>query len=234
LALQHGSWDEKKLSADDVIPTKGYFEFLNKSDTFCGLKVLYNSADNQDLNVLWEVCRPPYLSLPPQEAVNGSLPEHVSELVLFLLHSNSHSAEGVHVSFEEANPYPNPTLAAPQTDLVEEVAKEEEGRVVMRRPKCCQQSEFAHFTVFRLVDVRNCNVLLKYKGGGGSLCDLEPRQGPVAQKVGGFAKLVKSAMGSSSNASSPREIASHEALFTLFGSNIPSSCIEYLQSSIRY
>eukprot|EP00597_Dinobryon_sp_UTEXLB2267_P005984 CAMPEP_0170079278 /NCGR_PEP_ID=MMETSP0019_2-20121128/15701_1 /TAXON_ID=98059 /ORGANISM="Dinobryon sp., Strain UTEXLB2267" /LENGTH=179 /DNA_ID=CAMNT_0010292659 /DNA_START=556 /DNA_END=1096 /DNA_ORIENTATION=- len=126
-------------------------------------------------SVLWEVCRPLYVSLPPQAAVHGYLSEGVDDLVVLLLHVNTNPVEK-NITFEQANT-PVPTESPSTSSTV---------------PKGCQVGEFRHYTAFQVRHVAGHNVLLKFKGGGGAACEVEPRMGSSVKRVGVFAKLLSS------------------------------------------
>lgn len=203
-------------------PRSGFFEFINKSDSFCCIKVLHRyinpnitnekkSANGETVgfSVLWEVCRPLYVSLPPQAAVHGYLSEGVDDLVVLLLHVNTHLAEKG-ITFEQAN-NPVPTEPPMSSSSV---------------PKCCLIGEFRHYTAFQIRHVAGHNVLLKFKGGGGTACEVEPRMGSSVKRVGVFAKLLSS---------SSKKGEKEEDSSTLdFSTNISAGDIQYLHSSFRY
>jgi len=160
-------------------------------------------------SVLWEVCRPLYLSLPPQAAVHGYLSEGVDDLVILLLHVNTNIAEK-NISFEQANkPVPNETYLSSSPTV----------------PKCCLVGEFRHYTAFQIRNVAGHNVLLKFKGGGGMACELEPRMGSSVKRVGVFAKLLSS---------SSKKEKEEESSTLDFSTNISVGDIQYLHSSFRY
>lgn len=98
------------------------------------------------------------------------------------------------------------------------------------------------------------NVLLKFKGVAGKICDIEPRVGSSMQRVGVFTKMMKTAFGSSSSSSSSSKSSSNSSggegggaggggegnggargggSSLDFSTNISAAAIEFLHSSIR-
>eukprot|EP01036_Dinobryon_divergens_P025627 gene25627-34196_t len=227
MPLLEGSPFDKKLLGKQkdntpIAPSKGFFELVNKSDAVIGIKVLFvPAASAAASSVLWEVCRPVYVSLPPQESTHGFFPEDVVDLTLVLLHSNPHPLVP-DISFQQANP--TATITTPESGLP---------------PKCCQIGEFVDYTAFAVRGVGQHNVLLKFKGGAGRYCDIEPRVGNSIQRVGVFTKLVKSTFGGSSKAdpsspASPSDSTESGSTTLDFSTNINAKALEFLHSSIRY
>ena len=166
MPLLAGSPFDKKLIGKQqdntpIAPSRGFFELVNKSDAAIGIKVLFVPAATAPASsVLWEVCRPVYISLPPQESVHGFFPEDVVDLTLVFLHSNPNPLVP-NISFQQANPVVTSEAVLP--------------------PKCYQIGEFADYTAFTVKEVGQRNVLLKFKGGAGRYCDIEPRVGTSIQ-----------------------------------------------------
>ena len=153
----------KQQENTPVAPLRGFFELVNKSEAVIGIKVLLVPAATAAVSsVLWEVCRPVYVSLPPHESVHGFFPDDMVDLTLVLLHSNPHPLVA-DITFAQANP---PFSAASESGLP---------------PKCCQIGEFVDYTAFAVRGVGQHNVLLKFKGGAGRYCDIEPRVGNSIQ-----------------------------------------------------
>lgn len=61
--------DDKRQSTSKSLPSSGYFELMNKSDTFCGIKVLKKGNSNK-----FEIPRPSYFA-GKIEASKEVLPE---------------------------------------------------------------------------------------------------------------------------------------------------------------
>jgi hypothetical protein len=81
---RYGENGSTRPSDSTSFPLSGYFEFANKSDEFCAVKLLYPGHDT-----LFECPRPSYLTVPPGGAVHFLFdPTLCEELDLFLLFEN--------------------------------------------------------------------------------------------------------------------------------------------------
>lgn len=69
-------------------PLSGYFEFANKSDEFCAVKLLFPGHDT-----LFECPRPCYLTVPPTGAVHFLFDPSIEELDLLLLYENMYPVD---------------------------------------------------------------------------------------------------------------------------------------------
>lgn len=120
-------------------PSRGYFEFVNKSSSFCAVKVMVNGRE-VDYDTVWEIPRASYLPVPPLEIASGEFGD-VETLELFVLFGNP-------------NPIPEDTrLVNYQTGSMRRVSP------------CAAVENFGNAAVYR-VTCSGCNVLLKFKGDG--------------------------------------------------------------------
>lgn len=149
------SLSEKSCDA----PPCGYFEFVNKTGAFVALKLLVGLT-NDDVESLWEIPRPRYLSVPPGEIVNAIFDPELPVLEVFIL--SGHPI-----------PIPDDSIVVPDA----------RGRAKVS--PCASVQLYRQVSTFR-IQSRRRNVLLKYKLGG----VLEPRLGTSVARVGVFGKLM--------------------------------------------
>jgi len=77
--LQLGSKYDQS-SANLPAPSSGYFEFFNKSDSPCALKVLISGCDS-----IWEVPRPSYILIGPNMTAYGEFGPAISLIDIIVL-----------------------------------------------------------------------------------------------------------------------------------------------------
>jgi hypothetical protein len=150
-----------KSSSGPEAPTSGYFEFYNKLNLFCCIKVV-SGLDGTEVATLWEVARPSYTAVPPNSLVCGRFDPTLPNLELMVLMGNpvmSETGAGGEAVYD--------TVQSP-------------GKI----SKCAQVGNFRRYIVFR-IECTDRNVMLKFKGD----VALEPRQGNSIARVGIFGKL---------------------------------------------
>lgn len=120
-------------------PTSGYFEILNKTSSFCGLKVMVG-GQRMDYDTMWEIPRASYTALPPLEILSGDFGD-AEYLEVFVIYGNP-------------NPVPEDTRGLNfQTGSMKKVAP------------CAAIENFAVAAVYR-IECAGHNVFLKFKGDG--------------------------------------------------------------------
>lgn len=163
-----------------VAPTAGYFEIINKTSGFVGIKLLYKkyspesttppvsptgSGNPSDLNSLWEVARPSYISVPPNMIVKANFSCILGEdahLELYILYGNPNIVSG------------DPLIMNYNT---RDTSRESDSKFAA----CASISNFWQCAVFK-IKVDNNNVLLKVKGD----LALETRLGGSIERNGLF------------------------------------------------
>ena len=142
------------------------FEFCNKSEDYCCLKVVTRpnpiptDMSESQFSIYWEVPRPDYVVLPPNSKVHGYFPDSVGRIELIILEENllSKTNRAKSVSVEAAN--------------------DPERVRLKRKPLCAYVSSFTQFSVFQISRFAQRVVYLKYKGRGENMKSiLEPRLG---------------------------------------------------------
>ena len=183
LNLEYGSPYEPGSAGTPVTgaaPKNGYFEFINKSGSFCAIKLLSGGSGNE-FDTVWEIARPSYRSVPPNELVNVQFSTDGSESVcleLFVLYGNSNVIPG--------------DISSVKYDT----------RSSSDISPCAAVENFWQFAVFR-IDASSKNVLLKFKGDG----VVEIRLGSSLERNGFFSKLT----GSSGKETSTLDFSSNIA-----------------------
>lgn len=120
-------------------PSRGYFEFVNKTSSFCAVKVMIGGQES-DFDTTWEIPRASYVPVPPLEIVSGDFGD-ADTMELFILFAN-------------LNPIPEDTrLVSYQTGSMRKVSP------------CAAVENFHNAAVYRIT-CSGCNVLLKFKGDG--------------------------------------------------------------------
>lgn len=174
LQLEYGSPFEPGSSAskaDAIPPKEGYFELINKSSTFCAVKLMKGGTKNE-FESSWEIARPSYTALPPNELLQvrfASESNDTQPLELFVLYANSNIIPGdvSSVTFDTKN----------NSDI----------------SPCASIENFWQYVVYR-IDAASKNVLLKFKGEG----VVEIRLGSSIERNGIFGKLTGSSTKDSS------------------------------------
>eukprot|EP01038_Epipyxis_sp_PR26KG_P005082 gene5082-7089_t len=127
----------KGSSGTSESPACGYFEFTNKTSTFCCIKLMIRTKQG---NTLWEIPRPSYTAIPPGEVVSATFDPTIDELELVLLGNNPFPlAEGDSISYNTKGP-----IKVSESAVIE---------------------NFRDFVSFRIA-TKHRNLLLKYKGDG--------------------------------------------------------------------
>lgn len=142
--LEYGStFEPNSLSKPNKpAPTKGYFEFINKATSFCCVKVLVQeSLSLCEYDTWWEVPRPSYISVPPNELIHVLLPPGTPCIELYILHGNPNviPGDGTGIHYDTRKPIkPSP---------------------------CATVTNFWEISVYSIKCLEK-NILLKYKGEG--------------------------------------------------------------------
>ena len=148
-------------------PTSGYFELINKSTAFCGIKVLVHATDSVPsvTRVLYEIARPSYTSLPPNELLHCDISRAMETtqgvIDLFIL-------------------YHNPNLVPADVNSVHYDTKKP-----LKISACASIENFLKVAVYR-ISCKGKNVLLKFKGEN----QLEPRVGSSIDRKGGLLSAI--------------------------------------------
>jgi hypothetical protein len=169
LKLSYGSLYEPQPTEKTptaAAPQSGYFEFINKSPSFCAVKLMVNGK-RDDFDSLWEVARPFYISVPPNQLVHADF-GNSTELELFLL-------------------YDNPNIMGDVTTIN---YRTDDGMHNDVAP-CALIENFWHFSICR-IDCAGKNVLIKCKGDG----LVEVRKGSSIERNGFFGKMTGSSKSS--------------------------------------
>jgi hypothetical protein len=147
-------------------PPSGYFEIINKSNYFIGVKVLAHptSVVPSVTQILYDIARPNYLSVPPNELVHADI-------------SSAMSGEGVVDVFIL---YHNPNLMPGDINSVRY-----DTRKPLKISPCASIENFMEVSVWR-IRCKSKNVLLKYKGEN----VLEPRIGNSVDRKGGLLNMI--------------------------------------------
>ena len=157
-----------QTSSPIVAPQSGYFEFINKSSTFCAVKLMINGKCDE-FDSLWEVCRPSYTAVPPSEIVHGHFGNGV-EIELFVLYDNPNMiGDLTHTNYRTDHGFHNDIAA------------------------CAAVENFWQYSVYR-IKCSDKNVLLKFKGDGVVEC----RKGSSIERNGIFGKVTGSSKSSPS------------------------------------
>lgn len=165
--LNYGSPFEPGSSSNsssvDSAPKEGYFEMINKSPSFCAVKLMVG-GNKVDFDTWWEIPRPAYISVPPNELINvqfTTTPSDSQPLELFVLYANPNIIPG---------------------DLSGVVYDTKSG---VELSPCASIENFWQFAVYR-IEATGKNVLLKFKGDGA----IETRLGNSIERNGFFGKLT--------------------------------------------
>ena len=148
-------------------PAEGYFEIINKSNYFSGIKVLVHPTDATPsvTEILYEIPRPNYTSLPPNELVHCDISQATvtSEAVIdvFILYHNPNLIPG--------------DISTVQYDT----------RKPLKISPCACIENFLKVSVYR-IRCKGHNVLLKFKGEN----QLEPRIGNSIDRKGGLLNMI--------------------------------------------
>ncbi len=152
-------------------PASGYFELINKSSSFCAIKVLVHPTDLTPsvTQILYEISRPSYISVPPGELVNCDVSPAMD------------TAQGV---VDLLILYHNPNLIPADINSINYNTKKP-----LKISPCASIENFLKVAVFRIC-CKGKNILLKFKGEN----QLEPRVGNSIDRKGG---LLNALTGSS-------------------------------------
>ena len=118
-------------------PASGYFEFANKLNLFCCIKVLMGT-DGSDIATLWEVPRPSYTAVPPNGLVCGRFDASLPHIEVIVLMGNPTTSDMGEVVYDSA---------------------QSPGKV----SKAAAVGNFRRYMAFR-VESNGKNVMLKFKG----------------------------------------------------------------------
>lgn len=148
-------------------PASGYFEIINKSNYFCGIKVLVHPTDvvPSVTQMLYEIPRPNFISLPPNELVHGDIsaamqtPNAVIDLMILYHNPNLIPGDITSVHYDTKKPF--------------------------KISPCASIENFLKVAVYRIF-CKDKNVLLKYKGEN----QLEPRIGSSIDRKGGLLNII--------------------------------------------
>jgi hypothetical protein len=164
--FEKGSLNAKGSNLSVAPPTSGYFELINKSPYFVGIKVLVypNDPVPSTTQTLYEVPRPFYISLPPNEILHTDISAAMSisgVIDVFILHSNPNLISGDinSVNYDTRKP--------------------------LKITPCASIENFMKVALYR-ISCKNRNVLLKFKGEG----QLEPRVGTSIDRKGGLLNAI--------------------------------------------
>lgn len=120
-------------------PSRGYFELVNKTSSFCCVKVMVGGQEI-DYDTVWEIPRASYIPVPPLEIVSCEFGD-AETMELFVLFGN-------------LNPIPDDTrLVNYQTGSMRKISP------------CAAVENFGNAAVYRIT-CTGCNVFLKFKGDG--------------------------------------------------------------------
>lgn len=142
-------------------PSSGYFEIINKSPAFCAVKVLVHPTVRipSVTQMLYELARPSYTSLPPNELLHCDISQAMTEGTIDVL-----------ILFQNLNLMPA-DLNSIQYDT----------RKPIKVSPCANIENFTKAAVYR-ISCKDKNVLLKFKGEN----QLEPRIGSSIDRKGGI------------------------------------------------
>lgn len=148
-------------------PTSNYFELINKSSTFCAVKLMILPEKDYlcDYSIWWEVPRPSYIAVPPNELIHAdiSMVALASErfaVYLYVLYGNPNIIPG------------DVTTIAYNT------------RAPIKVAACAAVENFWETAVYR-ISCKGRNVLLKLKESG----SIELRVGNSLDRKGLMARL---------------------------------------------
>lgn len=171
IKLSYGSPYEPQQSekpTSTVAPQSGYFEFINKSSTFCAVKIMIRGKAD-DFDSFWEVARPAYLAIPPNQLVHGHF-GNAPDFELFILYDNPNIiGDLANICYRTDNGFHNDVAA------------------------CAAIENFWRYAIYR-IECSEKNVLLKFKGDG----IIETRKGSSMERNGFFGKMTGSAKSSPS------------------------------------
>ncbi len=163
LPLKRGSYYGEnhmmKKAGSKPLAVSGYFEIFNKSREIFALKVLRND----ECNSKFEIPRPSFLAIPPNEAVYGFFDPEKDRLAIVVLFKNPNKIPSDKaVVYDTRAPGTNPS----------------------RISGCARIDQMEQVQVY-MADSVGKNVLLKYKGSG----IVQVREGTSADRVGFFGYL---------------------------------------------
>lgn len=198
LKLTYGSLFDKlkgsvseKGKAETPPPTAGYFEIINKTTSICCIKIV-SGLNGTDLDTTWELARPSYYPLPPNEILHTKFDPTIPFIEIYFLLSNM-------------NQIPTDIDA-----LVYDTKSRE------NLSDCASVKAFRRFSAFRIFS-KDHNVLLKYKGD----FLLEPRVGNSIARVGAISKFLGSGSSKKSSSSPKADSTTEETPSRLdFSTNI--------------
>jgi hypothetical protein len=186
-------------SSAAAAPSSGYFEFINKaSDMIIGVKLMAGPVD-----YMWELTRPSFLALGPDESTHAELREGCHEIYLFVLLNN-----------------PNSMQAELSKDIIIDTRSVFSSNLIS---PCARIDKFRDCVVYKISDISGKNVILKYKGRG----LVEVRAGSI---IGKLASTSMSLGIGGSVSTSIKEEVDHSPID--FSTNVDGRQVEKVFSSL--